>query len=330
MGIAMENVVVSVLCTAYNHEKYIARCIESIVGQCCKYDFELLIHDDASTDRTREIIEVYASRYPEIIRPIYQKENCFSRGISITNTEFLPRARGKYFAICEGDDYWCDQEKLEKQVSFLESHDEYTAVVHAGKYINEDGSETGNLFQAYPSSRDVKMEDAIERWLVPTASFVYRSRLMRSGNPIKGNAPCGDVPLLLFLLLEGKVKYMNEVMSAYRLNSESSISRALIEGGVEKQIARVESLIDFYRRFDSYSNHKFKNSVDAKCASLRLDEFLYSGNRIYLNEPAVKELHKRLSLRIKMVAAMNRNIPGIVRRMSKIRQALSLKGRSSG
>lgn len=116
------NLKVSILCTAYNHEKYIRQTLESFLMQKTNFKYEVLIHDDASTDNTAVIIKEYEEKYPNIIKSIYQKENQYSKGISIISTYLYPEARGKYIALCEGDDYWTDPLKLQKQFDALEAN----------------------------------------------------------------------------------------------------------------------------------------------------------------------------------------------------------------
>ena len=112
-------IMVSVFCLAFNHENYIRQTIDSILDQKTSFPFEILIHDDASTDRTAEIIREYERRAPGIVRPIYQQNNQYSQGKNNLYEFMMPRARGKYFAFCECDDYWTDPDKLQKQVDYL-------------------------------------------------------------------------------------------------------------------------------------------------------------------------------------------------------------------
>ncbi len=135
-----EDVQVSVLCLAFNHEKYIRRTLEGFVNQHTNFKFEVLIHDDASTDGTADIIREYEKRYPDLIKPIYQTENQHSRGVKIQTKFNYPRAKGKYFAYCEGDDYWTNENKLQKQYDIMERHPECSICVHEVQCINEDGS----------------------------------------------------------------------------------------------------------------------------------------------------------------------------------------------
>ena len=134
------NVKVSILVLAFNHEAYIRRCLDGILMQKVRFPFEVLVHDDASKDGTPCIIQEYFSRYPGIIKPIFQTENKFSLGIPIGATFLYPIAQGDYIAECEGDDYWTDPNKLQEQVSFLESHPDYGFVGTNNEMLNPDGT----------------------------------------------------------------------------------------------------------------------------------------------------------------------------------------------
>ena len=117
-----KNIMVSVICTTYNHEKYIERALKSFVTQNTNFCFEVLVHDDASTDSTAKIIEKYAKKYPKIIKPILQVENQYSKKVNINTNFIIPRIKGKYVALCEGDDYWIDEYKLQKLFEVMENN----------------------------------------------------------------------------------------------------------------------------------------------------------------------------------------------------------------
>jgi glycosyltransferase involved in cell wall biosynthesis len=111
----MSDIMVSVCMLSYNHEKFIRKAIEGVLAQKTNFKFELLIHDDASTDKSAEIIRKYEEKYPDIVKPIYQTENQYSQGVKINSKYQYSRAQGKYIALCEGDDFWCDSNKLQQQ-----------------------------------------------------------------------------------------------------------------------------------------------------------------------------------------------------------------------
>ncbi len=124
----MINPFVSICCLCYNHEPYLRKCLDGFVMQKTNFVFEVLIHDDASTDRSADIIHEYEAKYPEIIKPIYQTENQYSKGIGVTRVFQFPRSKGKYIAMCEGDDYWTDPYKLQMQFDYMENHNDVSMV----------------------------------------------------------------------------------------------------------------------------------------------------------------------------------------------------------
>ena len=143
-----DKIKVSVYCLAYNHEKYIRSALEGFVNQKTAFRYEVIIHDDCSQDGTADIIRKYAEEYPDIIKPIFETENQYSKGVSIRDI-FLEHANGKYVAFCEGDDYWIDPLKLQKQYDALEEHPECSMSTHTVKCVNEDGSPSGRAFPEY-------------------------------------------------------------------------------------------------------------------------------------------------------------------------------------
>jgi glycosyltransferase involved in cell wall biosynthesis len=176
------------------------------------FDFEILIHDDASTDKTSDIIREYAELYPDKIKGIYQSENKYSKGIKIFATYLYPQSRGKYIAMCEGDDYWTDEYKLQRQVDFLEANEDYSAIGENGTILNTIENKT------YPFSkskeRDFVASDFIKKRRIPTASVVFRSLAVKD---IKMNM---DTYLFCFLSTKGKFKYLPNISSVYRVGMQ--------------------------------------------------------------------------------------------------------------
>lgn len=173
-------ILVSVFCETYNHELYIRDCLDGMLMQKTDFSFEILIHDDASTDHTQMIIKEYAEKHPDVIKPILQHENQYSKGVNIWQTFQMPRARGKYIALCEGDDYWTDPLKLQKQVDFLEKHEEYSMCCHRYKiYIQKedtwDNDYVKNLFDEQPDGFSFSNKENLNTWITKTLTLVYRS-----------------------------------------------------------------------------------------------------------------------------------------------------------
>lgn len=217
-----EKPMVSILCDTYNHEKYIAHALESFLMQKADFSFEILVHDDASTDATPDIVREYSKKYPNLIKPILQTENQYSKGINILQTIQFPRANGKYIAVCEGDDYWIDSNKLQLQVNWLENHPEDVGCVH--KYIVVDENENiQNIrtFGYYDQESRYTLAD-FENKELPSqlASLMFRNivndpltKYPEEFNDVKIQ---GDIKLYLYLLEYGSIYRLSQVCSAYR------------------------------------------------------------------------------------------------------------------
>ncbi|CEG28648.1 glycosyltransferase family 2 protein [Bacillus sp. B-jedd] len=240
----MKNIVVSINCITYNHRDYIADAIESFLMQKTNFDFEILIHDDASTDGTAEIIREYEKKYPDIIKPIYQTFNQYSQGKKI----FMPnaaRAKGKYTAICEGDDYWTDPYKIQKQVDFMERHPECSLCVHAGNMVSASDKKIINRCRPNRGNKVYTVEEVIEYGgaLFMTNSMFYQTKLAQNIPEFFNKVNVSDYPLTIYLALQGTVYYLDEYMSAYRLWVSGSWT--------EKNLSNIES---FKKHFDTISN----------------------------------------------------------------------------
>ena len=240
----MSNPLVSINCMTYNHKAFIRQCLDGFMMQKCSFDFEVLIHDDASTDGTQDIIREYEVKYPDIIKPIYQKENQYSKGIDPSLKYNAPRVKGKYIALCEGDDYWTDPYKLQKQVDFLESHPDYVMCSHRfNQYIQDKNllEEEKNLtFQG----ADYDLKNLIGgKWLTQTLTVMYR----RSALDLKEYESYGmsmDIILFYALLKNGKGYCFPDIMATYRLHG----------GGVWSEVSlNQRRLIEFRARLAIYS-----------------------------------------------------------------------------
>lgn len=217
----IENVpLVSISVITYNHVKYIRQCLDGILMQKVDFTYEVLVHDDASTDGTADIIREYVTKYPHIIKPIYQTENQYSQGKTIIKFN-IDRSHGKYLAFCEGDDYWTDLEKLQRQVNFLETHPEYIGTAHRVRVINELG-ETIDI----PGFSDVMehvytAEEYVKKRLPSQLSSLVVRNIFLTLNPniLKLFYSCkanGDERLSLLLVMMGDIYCFSEEASVYR------------------------------------------------------------------------------------------------------------------
>ena len=172
-------IMVSIKCLAYNHEKYIRKCLEGIVSQKTNFKFEVIVHDDASTDKTANIIHEFENNYPDIIKPIYEETNLYQSDIIALRKKMNMFVKGKYVAFCECDDYWIDENKLQKQVDFLENHKDYSMCFHNAIEHYEDNSQEDRQF-SHIENRDYSGLEIFETWQVPTASVMVREEVFES------------------------------------------------------------------------------------------------------------------------------------------------------
>lgn len=219
---------VSVCCTTYNHEKYIQETIEAFLSQKTKFPVEIIIHDDASTDRTAEIVKAYAEEHLDIIIAILQSENKYSQGINPWSTFVFPRARGKYIAICEGDDYWIDPFKLQKQVDFLEQNPGY-GLVHGNChcYYQENGQWMYNANDDLINKDNLSSEQLFKSlvdgvYKIRTATVLFEKELLKKRTPDTEKFEMGDTPMWLDFSQITKFKYLEEVFSVYRVLPDSA------------------------------------------------------------------------------------------------------------
>lgn len=215
----MKGIVVSVCCMTYNHKNYIRQCLDGFVMQQTDFQFEILVHDDASTDGTDLIVKEYEQRYPHLFRNVYQTENQFEKQNTLVNILFK-MARGKYIALCEGDDYWTDPLKLQKQVDFLEQNPDCTGIHTKVMYVDKYNNIQGYSDRVKPEFEEIDFEALIQGNIIHTCSFVFRKdTLFYDGKFLWELTPSfHDIYLFLGVSLKGKIKYLDEVTSVYRKN----------------------------------------------------------------------------------------------------------------
>lgn len=212
---------VSIACLTFNHERYVRECLDGFVSQKTTFRFEIVIHDDASTDSTQEIIREYIDRFPNVEwRPILQTENQYKNGKGILQPIVLPKCRGKYIALCEGDDYWIDPYKLQKQVDFLEEHEEYSMCFHKVVIESEMPEEWQKHIFDHIEERTYTARDIYDNWCVPTCSVLYRKdRLHYKQNK---NIVFGDIYTWLLLAETGKLYCLPFAGGVYRRHQGSA------------------------------------------------------------------------------------------------------------
>lgn len=306
----MEDVLVSISCITYNHEKYIGDAIDSFLMQKTNFKYEILIHDDASTDQTAKIIREYEREYPQLIRPIYQKINQYSKGINVDLFN-IERAKGKYIAICEGDDYWTDPYKLQKQVDYMESHPECSLCVHGGFVVS---TEKIVKYQNRPNkgSKIYKVDEVIkgDGGLFLTNSMLYPKVLSDNRPTFLENAPVGDYPLVINLALLGTVYYMDELMSAYRVGVQGSWTEMNVLN-TNKKKQHFEEIAKMLNELNQYTNYQYEEVITWTKNRNQHSILLEQRNFKEIKKGDFKEIYKRLGYRRKLITLLIQYCPSL-------------------
>jgi glycosyltransferase involved in cell wall biosynthesis len=238
---------VSVLMITYNHAEYLAQAIEGVVSQLCDFPFELIIGEDASIDRTREIALAYQARYPQVIRVVYSMANV---GMHANAGRIFERARGEFLAFCEGDDYWCAPDKLARQVELIRDHPE-VSIVHAdwirsycrnGVWrLNPRGSVHGRVPPKFLQG------EIFDTWYLPkilrTCTVLLRRQTVRqlaNSGLAQREYRFGDSVLNVYTASIGKVAYLPEVVAVYRVSPNSAL-----RSGTAARVAFYKSCLEF-------------------------------------------------------------------------------------
>lgn len=225
-----QDIKVTIRCITYNQKDYIRQCLDGFVMQRTNFRFEAIVHDDASTDGTAEIVREYAEKYPDIIKPIFETENQYSKHDGSLGRIMNANTRGKYVAICEGDDYWTDPLKLQKQADFLDANPQCSLTYHACKNVFSTPCKVNILYGecVKESYSDI---DILTIYPFQTATVMYRKDILDSDLYKKAQAigcTAGDQILFLTASRFGTIEGVNEKMSVYRRH-EGGISQHMYD-----------------------------------------------------------------------------------------------------
>lgn len=254
------DVAVSILCITYNHKEFIEKALNGFLMQKTNFPYEIIIHDDYSTDGTREILLRYKEMYPDKIRLILQEENQYSKGIRIAPTFLFPEIRGKYVAMCEGDDEWIYDRKLQEQYDLLERDKEISLCVHNAIQRNfetcKDVYQVNDLEEGTIPTREVFITT---KGRIPTASFFFRAEYVEGYPKFNYDAPVGDDPLRFHCALKGNIYYIDKVWCVRNFMHIGSWNHGMKDKA--KKLTYVKSFLKYLKNYSEYTEGKFNASV---------------------------------------------------------------------
>lgn len=247
------DLMVTIRCLVYNHEPYLRQCLDGFVMQQTNFRFEAIVHDDASTDGSAAIIREYAAKYPDIIKPIYETENQYSKRDGSIRRVMDAHTHGKYLASCEGDDYWTDPLKLQKQVDFMEAHPDFSLCTH---HCNEFEQESQTLLGDW----NAKIKDDLvfdldyyisrKTYITQTLTLLYRRASLKSldCSRYKGYK---DLTLMYILLKQGKGMFLKDNMATYRRHKGGVWMGSSKDSQVKSEINTVLGIYDVEKSIEA-------------------------------------------------------------------------------
>ena len=272
----MDAPLVSIIIPTYNQEPFIRQCLEGVLMQKTLFSYELLIHDDASTDETANIIREYETRFPDIVKPIYQTVNQFliKKGRIFREFQF-PRVQGKYIAWCDGDDYWTDPLKLQKQVDFLDTHPDYT--ICGGMYwmlnqmYNEENTELTERewfvreMAKYPKGKTINLDNFMLPYAFQFLTVCFRKDAINKLFQIR---PYKDDTIFAVLLEQGKGFIFHYYFGVYRQHKEGMWSKKTVEEQLKSTIKFLRPMLAHFGNKSKSIRHRYFTT----CIHLRFIE----------------------------------------------------------
>ena len=300
---------VTVICLAYNHERFIAEAIESILMQKTNFTFELLIHDDASTDQTASIIKSYEEKYPSIIRAIYRTENMYSKGFK-TEEWLIKQSMGQYIAICEGDDYWISEDKLQKQFDYLQQHPNVSLCVHSAKEIDAQTKKLKSYCRPSKKSKFFTVDEVIlgDGGLFATNSMFFRKQLASNGYAFMDYAPVNDYAYTIMLALQGDVYYLDECLSVYRVNVPNSwTSLNLTKGEAYRQ--HFQKMEEMFVKLNETTNYQYDACINERMLLNEYITLVKERDFKKMKDDKFRPIEKHLSWQRKLIFKFERYFP---------------------
>ena len=273
---------VSIICLVYNHECFLRKCLDGFVNQNTNFNYEIIIHDDCSTDSSKAIIEEYVAKNPNLFIPLYEEENQYSQGHEFVQSKMESIAQGKYLAYWEGDDYWCDNNKLQIQYDYMEKHPECSLCVHNTIRHDLMGLTKDTLFNNWNAEHNLSEKDVFFGWNVQTSSYFIRQKFVTRpafALPIW----CGDYTRLTLAFDQGTVVSLPRAMSVYDFNNTSGLT--YLNDKISYKIKQKKEIIraDYLKKYNEYTNYRHNDIIQSRINQIYFNNKLLEVNHAYKN-----------------------------------------------
>ncbi len=306
-------IMVAIKCITYNHEPYIRQCLEGFVMQQTNFRFVAIVHDDASTDGTAAIIREYEEKYPDIIKPIYETENQYSKqdgSLRRIMNEAIDATGCKYIALCEGDDYWVDPFKLQKQVDYMERNRDCSFCTHKAYLVDAETNDYLSISDVIEIKDKYKIEDAIKGFgrYMATSSFLFRCEILSYIPNFVRISPCGDYTLPIVSCHFGYIGYLPEIMSSYRVGAKASLTTSW-RGNFKKRE-------EYNRRYDAMllaldidTGYKYSKLIKEESINLWVRTYLEYGMYENLSVEPYKSTYLKLPVIYRLQIYVKNKLP---------------------
>lgn len=255
-----DDIKVSVICTVYNHENFLKKCLDGFVMQKTNFPFEVIVHDDASTDHSADIIKEYAKHFPNLFKPVLQEENQYSKGINVMQDIILPVCKGKYIALCEGDDYWIDKSKLQIQYDFMENNPECSMCVHNTKIHDLMGDKPDRDFYKITKPINLSEYQVFFGWGVHTSSYFLRKEYAKLDQYMHKYF-FGDYVILVNAFTCGQVCALPNTMSVYNMNNVTGMTYEMLNQSKKGNTNKILQRKSFLEEFDLATKGEYSEIV---------------------------------------------------------------------
>ena len=274
----MDSIEVSIICDAYNQVKYIGDALDSMLAQRTTFQFEILVHDDASTDGTADVIASYAKKYPDVVKPYYESTNQYTIGAPHNFLVQKARIKGRYIALCEGDDYWTDPQKLQAQFEILEAHKELDICVHAGERVQADTKKSMGIVRPCKHDCIIPVEEVIAGGggFVVTNSIFMRTETYVNPPDIVAQFNL-DFMVQIWGSMRGGMYYIDRSMSAYRIERLDSWTNTISRSAV-KALSFLELVINSLTLLDEQTAFAYTEPLQIHIDELNYQRYAYQGN----------------------------------------------------